>query len=148
MNNVGIGSSDLISSTTKKTFDSCIVNCVPQALLSRIFIPRFINREKQSAIINVSSIASYAPDSNVEIYGATKAFNRNLSLNCGEAYSQNGIDFFAIKPGYVITDMTKDIVDKLIPGIVISPEQCAQGIMKSIGQIDEGFGGHGLFGML
>ena len=104
VNDVGMGTLGLapknVDVKLQDTLDITIVNCVPQVMFSGLFIPKFQKREKKSGIINLSSTSSL-DNVHVDIYGATKAFNRKLSLDCGALYSNNQIDFFAIKPGWV-----------------------------------------------
>jgi short-subunit dehydrogenase len=59
--------------------DFIIVNCVGQALMTRILLPHFMVRPQRSAIIDISSTSSVRPLGFYIPYAQTKAFNRFFS---------------------------------------------------------------------
>lgn len=104
VNNVGVlypNYLDKISESAIK--ESIIVNCVPQAVLSKYFIPLMKARNNRSAIITLSSFSSTFPIPSLQIYAATKSYNDYLSKTIGKENPK--IDCLSVKPYYVATNM-------------------------------------------
>ena len=55
------------------------VNINSQLFMSHYFIPKFLSRQKRSAIIDISSGVALSGAAMVVPYGATKAYNRIFS---------------------------------------------------------------------
>jgi len=81
-----------------------IVNCLSQALVTRVFLPKMISRPKKSAIINMSSRGSQYPTPFFQLYSATKVFNDYFSR--GLAIEYPNIDLLSLKPGFISSRMT------------------------------------------
>ena len=64
------------------------VNINAQTYMSMFMIPRFLKREKQSAIINLSSKATFYQRGNMTMYCATKRYNYQLSCCMQDAYEK------------------------------------------------------------
>jgi len=90
--------------SVKELQDIINLNCLSHALITRVFLPGLANREKKSAIINISSIAGGFPQPHRQTYSASKAFLDYLSR--GLAYEHTNIDILSVKPAYVYTKMT------------------------------------------
>lgn len=140
VNNVGVSMKDIhlfmLDRPKEESLNMVTVNCIPQAVFSKVFAERFQKRKNRSAILTVSSLACSNPNVQ-EDYSATKVFNRQLSLALGEA-NLGSIDFLVVKPGYVSTKMTAfKPVDKLM---VASVEEHVCGSLKVLGQKPESYG--------
>ncbi len=88
-----------------------------------------INRKGKSAIISLSSIATFNPLPYSAEYSATKIFNHFLS----EALSiefQGKIDFLSVKPGYVQFNQIKFEYDVYW---VVTPTQTVLGVLNNLG---------------
>jgi len=83
-----------------------IVNCLSQALVTRVFLPRMASRSRKSAIINMSSLGSQYPRPFFQLYSATKAFNDYFSRGLAEEHPN--IDILSLKPGFVSSRMTSN----------------------------------------
>ena len=57
------------------------INTTPYAMLLRGVIPRMLERDSRSGIINVSSLAANLPLPGLAAYTGSKKFNENLSLS-------------------------------------------------------------------
>ena len=114
------------------------INLYSSSQLCRRAVPHW--RERGGGIlINVSSRAGHRGDSMNHLqYGASKAgmlaLNRAIARGC----AKDGILAYGIAPGFVLTDMVEDIVDKmgmeamgdLYPtGKVTTPEEVANVIV-------------------
>ncbi|MGN6269596.1 MAG: SDR family NAD(P)-dependent oxidoreductase [Sphingomonas sp.] len=79
--------------------------------------------ERKGAIINISSVAGSYPYPGGNVYGATKAFVRQFSLNLRSDLAGTGVRVTSIEPGMVETEFTlvrtggnQEASDKLYTG--------------------------------
>ena len=85
--------------------------------LTRALLPRLI--ERRGAIVNLASIAATYPYKGGAVYGGTKAFVRQFSLDLRCDLEGTGVRVTSIEPGMVETEFTvvrtgsKDASDKL-----------------------------------
>jgi serine 3-dehydrogenase len=79
-------------------------NIVALVSLTRKLLPQLI--ERKGAIINLSSIAGTYPYPGGNVYGATKAFVTQFSLNLRSDLAGTGVRVTSIEPGMVETEFT------------------------------------------
>jgi len=89
--------------------------------LTHAMLPTLIAR--QGAIINLSSVAATYPYTGGNVYGGTKAFVRQFSLNLRSDLAGTGVRVTSIEPGMVETEFTlvrtggnQEASDKLYAG--------------------------------
>lgn len=84
-------------------------------------LPRLI--ERKGAIINLASVAANYPYPGGNVYGATKAFVRQFSLNLRSDLIGTGVRVCSIEPGMVETEFTlvrtgsQETSDKVYAGV-------------------------------
>jgi len=106
------------------------VNVITMTSLTDIFIDYLSKRNKRSAIINVSSVASYTYSTNFPVYSATKSYISYVSMALAEMYKNNNIDVLVMKPIAFQSAMT----DKKADGIwILHPDQCVKGTLNDLG---------------
>ncbi|HTA87729.1 MAG TPA: SDR family oxidoreductase [Silvibacterium sp.] len=74
------------------------VNCTAVVHLTRLFVPRMIERRRGDIMI-VASTAAYQPVAYMATYAATKAFDRMLAEALAEETARFGIRVSALCPG-------------------------------------------------
>jgi serine 3-dehydrogenase len=72
--------------------------------LTRALLPRLI--ERKGAVINLSSVAATYPYKGGAVYGGTKAFVRQFSLDLRCDLAGTGVRVTSIEPGMVETEFT------------------------------------------
>lgn len=104
INNVGCFSTK-VARASADDFNNCvIVNTLAQCLLQKVFLDRFLAREKRSGIVMVCSLGGKVSNPQQAPYHATKGIGGNFT--CGEADLYPGkIDCITLYPGYVVTNM-------------------------------------------
>ncbi|MHA6718894.1 SDR family NAD(P)-dependent oxidoreductase [Sphingomonas sp. RS6] len=89
--------------------------------MTRKLLPGLVARK--GAIINLSSVAANYPYPGGNVYGATKAFVRQFSLNLRADLLGTGVRVTSIEPGMVETEFTlvrtgsQEVSDKLYGGV-------------------------------
>jgi len=84
--------------------DAIETNVTGLVALTRALLPKLI--ERQGAVINLSSVAATYPYRGGAVYGATKAFVRQLSLDLRCDLAGTGVRVTSIEPGMVETEFT------------------------------------------
>jgi serine 3-dehydrogenase len=79
-------------------------NVVALVSLTHKLLPAII--ERKGAIVNLSSVAASYPYAGGNVYGATKAFVRQFSLNLRCDLAGTGVRVTSIEPGMVETEFT------------------------------------------
>lgn len=130
VNNAGIArmapSKEFSYSEIEQTID---LNCKAPAVLINICIPFM---EKGAKILNVSSASAFQPVPFINLYAATKAFERSYSRALNAELKSYGITVTAVCPSWVDTDMlSKEINGKKVrfPGIA-APERVVEKALK------------------
>lgn len=87
--------------------------------------------EKETAIVNISSISGLTVTGGGEIYNASKAAIKSYGGCLFEDLRENGTKVINIYPGYVNTSMTKDET-KLDPAKMIQPQDVATTVLWAL----------------
>jgi 3-oxoacyl-[acyl-carrier protein] reductase len=122
INNAAIGADGVLATMHEKDIaQSLLINLESPIILTK-YICRSMLLSGVGRIINISSIIGTTGFSGMSVYAATKAgligFTKSLSRELGKV----GITVNCVAPGYMRTDMTKDISpDKLLSIMRRSP---------------------------
>lgn len=95
-----------VDSSLQDMLDIINVNIVASSALTKICLPFMAQGSK---IIEVSSVASFAPNVNLLVYSASKAYLSAFSLGLNEELKTQGIGVCALCPGLMQTGMTPDL---------------------------------------
>lgn len=131
INNAGLGKmgSSYQDFTIEESDKTIELNCNTVVSMCTMCIPYM---QKGSRILTISSQASFQPVPYLNLYAATKVFERSYSRALNMELSKSGITVTAVCPGWIDTDMLlKECNHHKIkfPGIV-SPDIVARKAMK------------------
>jgi hypothetical protein len=99
INNAGLGQYGAFhSSLPEQEFSMVRVNCEAVVRLSRLFVPRMVERRRGWVLV-VASTASFQPLPYLATYAATKVFDRFFALGLAEEVAPYGIKVTALCPG-------------------------------------------------
>ncbi len=129
VNSAGVARMGTYADFSAKDVDAMIrINCCALAMLCTICIPYM---STGSRILNLSSASSFQPLPYLNLYAATKAFERNYSRALNVELKGTGITSTAVCPSWVDTDMlTKETNGKAIKfSGIVSPGQAAKKAM-------------------
>ena len=124
LNNAGLAPpmSDLHDNDWDKVQDTLDTNITGVVALTRALLPGLIARK--GAIINLSSVAATYPYKGGAVYGASKAFVRQFSLDLRCDLHGTGVRVTSIEPGMAETEFTivrtggdREASDKLYAGV-------------------------------
>ncbi len=124
LNNAGLAPpTDPLSDTDWQRIDDVIAtNVTGLVALTRALLPKLVERE--GAIINLSSVAATYPYKGGAVYGGSKAFVSQFSLDLRSDLHGTGVRVTSIEPGMAETEFTivrtggdKEASDKLYAGM-------------------------------
>ena len=131
VNNAGITRDGLIAQMKEEDFSRVVdINLGGAFNMTRHAVRRMM-RQKYGRIVNMASIAGITGNAGQVNYASSKAGLIALTKSVAKELASRGITANAIAPGFVATDMTKDIPEdaplkKQIPlGRIAEPEEIA-----------------------
>lgn len=99
INNAGLGQYGVFhTSDIEQEMSQVRVNCDAVVQLSRLFVPRMVERRRGWVLV-VASTASFQPMPYFATYAASKAFDRFFALGLAEEVAQYGVKVTALCPG-------------------------------------------------
>jgi hypothetical protein len=99
VNNAGLGQFGAFhSSPAEQEISQVRVNCEAVVRLSRLFVPRMVERRRGWVLI-VASTASFQPIPYLSTYAATKVFDRFFALGLAAEVARFGVKVTALCPG-------------------------------------------------
>ncbi len=102
VNNAGRGLlAEFVTADAITMAESVELNCKALTLMTRLVLPYM---SRGSSIVNVSSIASFAPTARMSVYCATKAYVTSFSRALREELKPRGINVTAVCPGPMKTE--------------------------------------------
>jgi len=113
VNNAGITRDGLILRMDDADFDLVIDTNLKSAFVAIRTAGRLLMRSKSGRIINISSVAGVAGNAGQANYAASKAGLIGLSKTVARELSGKGITCNVIAPGFITTDMTEGLNDKI-----------------------------------
>lgn len=99
INNAGLGQFGAFAeSPAEQELSQVRVNCEAMVRLTRLFVPRMVERRRGWVMI-LASTASFQPVPYLSTYAATKAFDRFFSLGLAAEVARFGVKVTALCPG-------------------------------------------------
>ncbi len=117
INNAGISKVQLIDEVTEKDWNEMInTNLYSAFCMCQLAVPYMI-KEKKGNIINISSVWGIVGASQEILYSITKAGMDGLTKALAKEVGPSNIKVNSIAPGYINTDMNKEISEKALDRI-------------------------------
>ncbi len=115
VNNAGIAPEvrkDMLDLTEKDLSELMRINLHAPFLLTSLLVPLLKEGQRDSYIINISSISAYAASVNRAEYCISKAGISMMTILFARRLVEEGIRVFEIRPGIIRTDMTAPVTQK------------------------------------
>lgn len=116
VNNAGITRDGLFLRMEDADFDDVIATNLKSAFVATRAAARYLMRSKVGRIINISSVAGVVGNAGQANYAASKAGLIGLSKTVAKELSGKGVTCNVVAPGFVTTDMTEGLNDKIKEG--------------------------------
>jgi 3-oxoacyl-[acyl-carrier protein] reductase len=109
VNNAGIVSNNLLMMTSTDELNRIMdVNCKGSFLCMRS-AAKLMMKQKSGRIVNISSIVGIHGNSGQVAYSGSKSFIIGMTKSAAKELGMYGINVNAVAPGFIDTDMTKDL---------------------------------------
>ncbi len=120
VNNAGITKDGLILRMKEEDFDDVLDVNLKGTFNTTKFVSSIMVRQKCGKIINISSVVGISGNSGQCNYAASKAGVIGFSKSVARELSSRNINVNVIAPGYINTDMTKNLPDKIKEEVIKS----------------------------
>jgi short-subunit dehydrogenase len=126
INNAGLGQfGEFYKSPVEQELSQVRVNCEAVVRLTRLFLPRMVERRRGWVLI-VASTASFQPLPYLNTYAATKVFDRFFAQGLAAEVARFGVKVTALCPGPTESEFSQVAnSSKIMPGSRQSAEEVA-----------------------
>ncbi len=136
VNNAGITRDGLMARMKEADWDAVIDTNLKGSFICAKAAARSMMKKRWGRIVNISSVIGFAGNAGQVNYAAAKAGMTGLTKSMAREFAARNITVNAVAPGYVVTDMTKDLPEAIqekikaeIPlGSLGSPEDIAAAV--------------------
>jgi 3-oxoacyl-[acyl-carrier protein] reductase len=113
VNNAGIMDSSLLGMIKKETIEKIYSTNVYSVYYISQFATRIMSRKKSGSIINLTSIMGVNGEVGQSLYGGSKAAIIGITKSLSKEFAALNIRVNAIAPGFIDTDMTKELKEDI-----------------------------------
>ena len=132
VNNAGITRDGLLMKMSEDDFDSVININLKGAFNTTKHISKYLLKQKSGKIINISSVSGILGNAGQANYSASKAGIIGLTKSTARELASRGITCNAIAPGFIKTDMTDVLSDKVKENIAASIPMGSMGTTEDV----------------
>lgn len=113
VNNAGITRDNLLMKMSEEEFDAVIDANLKGSFHCMQAASRHMIKARYGRIINISSVSGLAGNMGQVNYSASKAGLIGMSKSAAREMASRGITVNAVAPGFIVTDMTNALSDKI-----------------------------------
>jgi 3-oxoacyl-[acyl-carrier protein] reductase len=117
VNNAGITKDNLILRMTEEQWDDVITTNLKSVFNYSRAVARPMMKNRGGSIINISSVVGISGNGGQTNYSASKAGIIGFTKSYAKELSSRNIRANVIAPGYILTDMTDQLDEKVLEGI-------------------------------
>lgn len=118
VNNAGITRDQLLMRMSEEDFDAVLNTNLKGAFHTMRAVSRQMLRQRSGRIINMASVVGVAGNAGQANYAASKAGVIGLTKSAAKELASRGITVNAVAPGFIETDMTGKLGEKLREQII------------------------------
>jgi len=118
VNNAGIALDQLLMRVKPEELDRTWATNVNGAIFCSKAAIRPMMRAKTGRIVNISSVVGETGNPGQVVYGASKAALIGATKTLAREYASRGVTVNAVAPGYIETDMTSELPEAAVQGIL------------------------------
>ena len=113
VNNAGITKDNLMLKMTEEDFEQVIDTNLKGAFLCIKHVSKIMLKQKRGHIINISSVVGVRGNAGQVNYASSKAGLIGMTKSVAKELAGRGVTVNAVAPGYIGTDMTNALSDKV-----------------------------------
>ena len=135
VNNAGITKDGLLMKMSEEDFDRVIDINLKGAFNTIRFASRQMLKQRSGRIINMSSVSGVTGNAGQANYAASKAGLIGLTKSVARELAGRGICVNAVAPGFIDTEMTQDLADRVKQGALASIPMGRMGTAEEVAQL-------------
>ncbi len=136
VNNAGVTKDGLFIRMKEEDFDKVIDTNLKGAFFMSKYAANYMLKQRYGRIVNITSVVGIAGNAGQTNYSASKAGLIGLTKSCAKELGKKGVLVNAVAPGFVDTDMTAKLADKvkeailqqIVVGFMAQPEDIARAV--------------------
>lgn len=118
VNNAGITRDNLLMRMPEEDFDAVIATNLKGAYLCMQSAFRYMMKQRYGRIVNISSVVGVHGNAGQVNYSASKAGLIGMTKSAAKEFASRKITVNAVAPGFIETDMSAVLADKVKDGIM------------------------------
>jgi len=118
VNNAGVVKNSLLARMEENEWEWVIENNLKSAYLCSRLAAKMMMKQRSGRIINMSSVVALGGNPFQSNYAASKSGMDGLTMASAKELAPYGITVNSVAPGYIKTDMTRDLSDSMIGEIL------------------------------
>ncbi len=118
VNNAGVTKDGLFIRMKEEDFDKVIDTNLKGAFFMSKYAAHYMLKQRYGRIVNITSVVGIAGNAGQTNYSASKAGLIGLTKSCAKELGKKGVLVNAVAPGFVDTDMTAKLADKVKEAIL------------------------------
>lgn len=134
VNNAGIARDNLIMRMTEEEYDSVLDTNLKGAFNTIRHLSRFFLKQRAGKIINISSVSGVLGNAGQANYSASKAGLIGLTKSVARELAGKGVCVNAVAPGFIDTEMTKAMPEKVREAAVDTIPMGRMGLPEEIAE--------------
>ena len=132
VNNAGITKDGLLMKMSEEDFDAVLDTNLKGAFHTIQAVSRQMLKQRSGRIVNISSVVGVSGNAGQANYAASKAGIIGLTKSAAKELASRGITVNAIAPGFIKTDMTDVLSDKVKENIAASIPMGSMGTTEDV----------------
>lgn len=136
VNNAGITRDNLLIRMSEKDFMDVIDTNLKGAFICTKHVSKVMMKQRAGKIINIASVVGVMGNAGQSNYSASKAGLIGFTKSIAKEIAKRGINVNAVAPGYIQTDMTASLPDKIkeefLSGIPLSRAGMPQDVANAV----------------
>lgn len=134
VNNAGIARDNLIMRMTEEEYDSVLDTNLKGAFNTIRHLSRYFLKQRAGKIINISSVSGVLGNAGQANYSASKAGLIGLTKSVARELAGKGVCVNAVAPGFIDTEMTKSMPEKVRDAVVATVPMGRMGLPEEIAE--------------
>ena len=118
VNNAGITRDNLLLKMSETDFDEVIATNLKGVFNCTKAVTRLMMKQHSGRIVNMSSVVGLMGNAGQANYSAAKAGIIGFTKSAAKEFAPRGITVNAVAPGFIATDMTDEIPEKIKTGLI------------------------------
>ncbi|MDO4633664.1 MAG: 3-oxoacyl-[acyl-carrier-protein] reductase [Eubacteriales bacterium] len=114
VNNAGITKDSLLMRMSEADFDRVLDTNLKGTFFTMHYAARYMMKQRSGAIVNISSVVGVSGNAGQVNYAASKAGVIGMTKSAAKELASRGIRVNAVAPGFIDTEMTQSLKEKVI----------------------------------